>query len=76
MKVVLICFALVVVSLTFVTAARAQSLDDNEHDQAFKSWAIDTQQPDPVPNMLRRPLMSAERRDPGRRCLACGTCAK
>jgi len=53
MRVVLVCFALVVVSAAFVTAARAQSLDDNNDYQAFKSWAIDTQQPNPVPNMFK-----------------------
>ena len=53
MRVVLVCFALVVVSAAFVTAARAQSLDDNKDYQAFQSWAIDTQQPDPVPNMFK-----------------------
>jgi hypothetical protein len=53
MRVVFVCFALVLVSSTFVTTARAQSLQDNEHYQTFKSWAIDTQQPDPVPNMFK-----------------------
>ena len=53
MRVLLVCFALVIVSSTFVSAARAQSLEDNEHYQTFQSWAIDTQQPDPVPNMFK-----------------------
>ena len=53
MRVGLICFALVIVSSAFVPAARAQSLEDNEHYQTFRSWAIDTQQPDPVPNMFK-----------------------
>jgi hypothetical protein len=53
MKFLLVCFALVVVSLTFVASAKAQSLEDNEHYQSFMSWAIDTQQPDPVPNMFK-----------------------
>ena len=53
MKVVSVCFALVVLSSMFVTAARAQSLEENEHYQSFRSWAIDTQQPDPVPNMFK-----------------------
>ena len=48
-----VCFALVVVSSMFVSEARAQSLEDNEHYQSFQSWAIDTQQPDPVPNMFK-----------------------
>src|SRR5436189_5048650 len=53
MRVVLVCFALVVVSSAFVPAACAQSLDENEHYQTFRSWAIDTQHPDPVPNMFK-----------------------
>ena len=53
MRVVSVCFALLVVSSTFVTAVRAQSLEDNEHYQSFRSWAIDTQFPNPVPNMFK-----------------------
>lgn len=53
MRVGLVCFALLVVSFALVPEARAQSLEDNEHYQAFRSWAIDTQQPDPVPNMFK-----------------------
>ena len=53
MRVVSACFALVVLSFTFGATARAQSLQDNEHCQAFRSWAIDTQLPDPVPNMFK-----------------------
>jgi hypothetical protein len=53
MRLVSICFVLMVVSFVFVPAARAQSLDDNEAYQSFRSWAIDTQQPDPVPNMFK-----------------------
>jgi len=52
MRVGLICFVLVIVSSAFVPAARAQSLEENELYQTFRSWAIDTQQPDPVPNMF------------------------
>jgi len=48
-----VCFALVIVSSLFVVPTRAQSLEDNEHYQTFQSWAIDTQQPDPVPNMFK-----------------------
>ena len=47
MRLVSVCFALVVLSFTFGATARAQSLQDNEHYQAFRSWAIDTQLPDP-----------------------------
>jgi len=53
MRVGLICCALIIVSSAFVPAARAQSLEDNELYQTFRSWAIDTQQPDPVPNMFK-----------------------
>lgn len=53
MKLFLICFALVIASAAFVPAASAQSLENNEHYQAFRSWAIDTQNPDPVPNMFK-----------------------
>jgi hypothetical protein len=54
MRFVSLCFALLLVSFTFVTAARAQSeLDENEAYRSFKSWAILTQQPNPVPNMFK-----------------------
>ena len=53
MKLFLVCFALVVASLTVAPGISAQSLEDNEHYQTFQSWAIDTQQPDPVPNMFK-----------------------
>ena len=53
MRVVYVYFALAVVSFTFVTAARAQSLEDNKHYRAFRSWAVLTQQPNPVPNMFK-----------------------
>ena len=33
--------------------AQAQSLQDNEHYSSFKSWAIHTQEPNPVPNMFK-----------------------
>lgn len=53
MRVVSICFALLFVSSTFVTAVRAQSLENNEHYSSFRSWAIHTQEPDPLPNMFK-----------------------
>ncbi|HEX5611496.1 MAG TPA: hypothetical protein VFX67_02500 [Burkholderiales bacterium] len=31
----------------------AQSLQDNQHYSAFKSWAMDTRAPNPVPNMFK-----------------------
>jgi hypothetical protein len=38
----------------FVSAsAQAQSLKDNENYQRFRSWAIHTQEPNPVPNMFK-----------------------
>jgi hypothetical protein len=33
--------------------AQAQSLEDNEHYSSFKGWAINTQEPNPVPNMFK-----------------------
>ena len=35
------------------TAAQDESLQSNEHYRVFKSWAVDTQQPDPIPNMFK-----------------------
>ena len=34
-------------------AAQAQSLQDNENYLRFRSWAIHTQEPNPVPNMFK-----------------------
>ena len=61
MRVFSICFALVVVSSMFVSGTHAQSLEDNEHYQSFQSWAIDTQQPDPVPNMFKFCIQSYDK---------------
>lgn len=61
MRVVSVWFALVFVSFTFVPAARAQSLEDNEHYRAFRSWAIDTQHPDPLPNMFKFCIQSYDK---------------
>ncbi|HEV8097100.1 MAG TPA: hypothetical protein VGP71_15325, partial [Burkholderiales bacterium] len=36
-----------------VSTAQAQSLQDNEHYSSFKGWAINTQEPNPVPNMFK-----------------------
>jgi hypothetical protein len=33
--------------------AQAQSLENNEHYSSFKGWAINTQEPNPVPNMFK-----------------------
>lgn len=35
------------------TCAQAQSIEENPHYAAFKSWALDTRYPDPVPNMFK-----------------------
>ena len=52
MRVVSVCIALLVVTSTLVPAARAQSLEDNENYRRFMGWAIDTQQPNPMPVMF------------------------
>ena len=44
-----------------VAAAYAQSLQDNEHYGSFKSWAIHTQEPNPVPNMFKFCLQAYDR---------------
>ena len=61
MRIALVCFALVVVSFAFVPAARAQSLENNKDYVAFMSWAIDTQQPNPIPNMYKFCIRSYDR---------------
>jgi hypothetical protein len=53
MRTVFFCLAMAIASLTFATELCGQSLDDNEHYRAFKSWAINTQEPDPLPNMFK-----------------------
>lgn len=52
MRVVSVCIALLVITSTLVPAARAQSLEDNENYRRFMGWAIDTQQPNPMPVMF------------------------
>jgi hypothetical protein len=44
---------LVVAFAIFATSAQAQSLADNEDYRSFRSWAIHTQEPDPLPNMFK-----------------------
>jgi hypothetical protein len=51
--IIVVCFALIVFSSVFLDATQAQSLEDNEHYRSFKSWAIHTQEPDPLPNMFK-----------------------
>jgi len=53
-------FAFVVV-WTCAFAAHAQSLQDNEHYSSFKSWAIHTQEPNPVPNMFKFCIQSYDK---------------
>lgn len=55
------CIALIVLSSGFAAGARAQSLDDNDDYRAFKSWAIDTQMPAPLPNMFKFCIQSYEK---------------
>ena len=45
------CLALL--ALLASGTAQAQSLEDNEHYSSFRSWAIDTRSPNPVPNMFK-----------------------
>lgn len=53
MRVFLVSFVLVVASSTFISTARAQDLEENEDYQSFRSWAVSTQFPDPVPNQFK-----------------------
>ena len=53
MKIVSVCFALVIASFWSVSAARAQSLEENKHYLSFRTWAIEIQRPNPVPNMFK-----------------------
>lgn len=53
MKIVSVCFALVIASFLSVPATQAQSLEKNEHYRSFRTWAIETQRPNPVPNMFK-----------------------
>jgi len=61
MRFLLVCLALVVISLMFEPAVRAQSLEDNEHYQSFRSWAVSTQFPNPVPNMFKFCIQSYDK---------------
>ena len=47
------------VAATF--AAQAATLDENEHYRSFKSWALDTQEPNPIPNMFKFCLQSYDK---------------
>ena len=61
MRVFLVCFALAVVSSVYGSAVQAQSLEDNEDYQNFRSWAVSTQMPDPVPNMFKFCIQAYDR---------------
>ena len=45
----------------FATEVHSQSLEDNEHYRAFKSWAGDTQFPNPFPNSFKFCIQSYDR---------------
>lgn len=47
MRIFILCFALVMVS--FVSATRAQDLEDNEHYNDFKKWTVAAQHRRPLP---------------------------
>ena len=59
MKIRLSLVSLPLFSLAFSTAA--QSLQNNEHYNGFKSWAMHTQQPDPLPNMFKFCIQNYEK---------------
>jgi hypothetical protein len=61
MKLILYCIALVVLLSAFGATTYAQDLDENENYQSFKSWAIDTQYPDPLPNMFKFCIQSYDK---------------
>ncbi|MBK6750749.1 MAG: hypothetical protein KA956_02535 [Pyrinomonadaceae bacterium] len=52
MRIIILCFALAIVSLT--STARAQSIEDDVNYSRFKGWAINTQEPNPLPVMFDR----------------------
>jgi len=50
------------VALSTSAAALAQPAhESNEHYQSFRSWAVDTQMPNPVPNMFKFCLQAYDR---------------
>ena len=50
----LISMALVIITCALASAANAQSLDDDQNYKIFKGWAINTQEPNPLPVMFDR----------------------
>ena len=53
--------ATVVLLMSAPAAFAQQALQDNQHYRSFRSWAIDTQQPDPVPNMFKGCLLAYDK---------------
>jgi hypothetical protein len=47
--------------MPFAVSVHAQGLQENEHYRSFKSWAMDTRAPDPVPNMFKFCIQSYEK---------------
>ena len=56
MRIFILCFALVMVS--FVSNVRSQDLDENDNYRNFKTWAIHTQEPNPLPVMFEACIAS------------------
>ena len=50
----LVCVALMVITCAFASASHAQSLENDENYSRFKGWAINTQEPNPLPVMFDR----------------------
>lgn len=61
MRISFVCFTMLIVCAAFAIDARAQSLEDNEHYRAFRSWAVNTQEPKPLPNMFKFCIQSYEK---------------
>lgn len=61
MRTVFFFLAMAIASSSSATDVRGQSLEDNEHYSAFKSWAINTQEPDPLPNMFKFCIQSYDK---------------
>lgn len=54
MRSFLFCLALVVIVSAFAPEASSQSLDEDRNYKIFKGWAINTQEPKPLPVMFDR----------------------
>jgi len=53
--------ALAVTLMTSAAALAQPAHESNEHYQSFRSWAVDTQMPNPVPNMFKFCLQAYDR---------------